>query len=217
MSQRIINIKLIDKRKQRFAVEFDNCSSIILTAETILKNNLRRNKELSAEELEKILSQDEYIRARATAIAYLTLRTVSKNQLSDYLRKKGFGKENIRRVIAELSEKNHISDERFAQLFVKDRMKLKPSGPLKLAAELRKRGVSAEIVNSTISSLLEPMAQKALALELARKKLNALRIYNFKHQRQKLYDFLRRKGFEDNIVSEVMQNIFGELAQQEYD
>ena len=185
----MFNIKLIGKRGQKFAIEMDDGSSIVLTGETILRNNIRRQQELSDADVQRLIAEDEYIRARMIASGYLALRRVSEKQLRDYLLKKGFTQQSIQRVISEMKEKGQVDDEKFAQLFVKDRMKLKPMGPLRLVAELKKRGIKDEIIDSVTMPFFKIDAQKELATRLAKKKINSLEKYDSLKRKQRLYSF----------------------------
>ncbi len=215
MKLRILDIKLIDKRKKKFAIILDNGTSLKLSAETILKNKLRKNQELSRIEIEKLLDEDEFSRALAQATAYLSLRKVSQQQLDRYLARKGYKKEIIQQVIADLNQRAILNDRRFAELFVKDRLKIKPVGPKKLEIELLKRGVTYDLINKALEPATEPETQKKIALHLAQKKLRTLSSLERKQQKQKLYSFLMSKGFESEIITEVIQSIFNDTSDNE--
>lgn len=217
MKLRILDIKLIDKRKQKFALLLDNGTSLELLAETILKNKLRKNQELSRIEIEKLLADDEFSRALAQATAYLSLRKVSQQQLERYLARKGYKTEIIQQVIADLNQRGILNDRRFAELFVKDRLKLKPAGPQKLELELLKRGVTYDVIKTALEPATEPETQKKIAQHLAQKKLRTLSSLDRKQQKQKLYSFLMSKGFESEIITEVIRSIFNEISDNEID
>ncbi|MCX7767319.1 MAG: RecX family transcriptional regulator, partial [Candidatus Sumerlaeia bacterium] len=208
---------LIDKRKQKFALQLDNGTILELSAETILKNKLRKNQELSRTEIEKILAEDEFIRALAQASTYLSLRKVSQQQLERYLLRKDFKKEIIQQVIANLNERGLLNDLKFAKLFVKDRLKLKPVGPKKLEIELLKKGVTYDVINTVLEPATAPETQKKLARYWAEKKLRTLKTLERKQQKQKLHNFLMNKGFESEIVSEVIQSILNEPSDDDTD
>ncbi len=203
----IINIKLIDKKKEKFAVYLSDGTHVEVTGELILRHNLKRGLEVSAEDVRNLLYEDELISARTLAIAYLSLKVVSAKQVRDYLRRKNISAESIEHVISELREKGKIDDTRFAQLFIKDRLKLKPAGPLKLMAELKQKGVADHIIESAITPVRQHDTQKNLALKLARKKMPLLARYDRGKQRQKLSSFLRQKGFEPLVIAEVMRQV----------
>lgn len=217
MTRRVLNIKLIRKREQKFVIEMDDGTSIVLTAETILRNKIRRGQELTDTDIEKLLAEDEYINARTSASGYLTLRRVSEKQLRDYLLRKKFSRQTIQRVVSEMKEKGQLNDEKFAQLFVKDRMKLKPMGPLKLTMELKKHGIEDEIIESVMKPFFRIEAQKELALKLAKKKVNSIKGYEPLKRKQKLYNFLRQQGFEKGVIVDVVRSLIGEDLDEVYD
>jgi regulatory protein len=76
--------------------------------------------------------------------------------------------------------------------------------------ELRKKGISDEI----ISSVLEPIDETKLAFKAARKKARRYRELEYPDFRKKMSGFLARRGFHYGIISEVLPKIWEEIASQ---
>jgi regulatory protein len=87
--------------------------------------------------------------ARAFAYRYLGLREHSEKELYDKLSRKGIADAVIAQAIAELADEGLVSNERFADAFTRSRLSRKV-GPLKIRAELMKRGIKSNLIDHTL-------------------------------------------------------------------
>ena len=97
---------------------------------------------------------------RESAMNYLARREHSRLELEQKLVRKEFEQAEISAALDRLVEDGLLSDARFAESFVHARRQ-RGSGPLKIQAELKMRGVS----ETTIRQYLD--AQEPLWYELA--------------------------------------------------
>ena len=72
-------------------------------------------------------------------------REHSRAELIAKLARRGFDAEALERVLDNLAERGLQSDARFAEQFVATRMR-RGSGPLRIRAELRQRGIADDLV-----------------------------------------------------------------------
>lgn len=87
--------------------------------------------------------------ARLAAMRLLTRREHSCQELSQKLRHKGFDRSLVEEIIAGLQNEGLVSDERFAESFMRSRIN-KGYGPTRIIHELRQRGVSGQIIAVTV-------------------------------------------------------------------
>ncbi len=85
------------------------------------------------------------------AIQILTPREHSVQELRLKLLKRNIEHDKIEAIIAYLIELNYLSDERFAEAYVAERVR-KGDGPLKIRSNLQKRGVDRSLVERFVSS-----------------------------------------------------------------
>ena len=87
------------------------------------------------------------------AFAYLLLgrREYSLRELENRLRKKWPQAEGIEVLVAQLEGENLVSDERFAESFLRSRIR-RNQGPVKIRAELKGRGVSDAVISNTLEA-----------------------------------------------------------------
>ena len=83
------------------------------------------------------------------ALDLLSRREHSRKELYLKLTKRFESKEDINLNLDRLEEKNLLSDSRFAEEYVQARRK-KGFGPIKISAELEKRGVNESLISNEI-------------------------------------------------------------------
>lgn len=137
------------------------------------------------------------------ALTLLSRRRYSTKELDERLKKKGV--QDTANIIQRLKEWKYLDDEDFARSFIATRNRLSPRGPYLLRFELKAKGIPESIIESALSELLT--SEQDLALEVLRKKLPALVRYPLKKKREKAFSFLQRRGFRQDTVYEVLQQL----------
>ena len=82
------------------------------------------------------MASDAHADVRAMALRYLARREYGRRQLEEKLRQKGAESAVARDVVAELDDEDLVSDRRFAEAFVRDRVG-RLQGPHKILAHLQ--------------------------------------------------------------------------------
>lgn len=83
------------------------------------------------------------------AIAALARREHSELEMRRKLKQKGFSEEDINRSVGQLIENNLLSDERFTESYINMRRQ-RGYGPLRIAQELRERGIDESLASDFI-------------------------------------------------------------------
>jgi regulatory protein len=141
------------------------------------------------------MSSSRFEEAYQYALKLLAIHKRTARQLARKLADKGFDRKTAQGVLTNLEGSKLLDDEEFALTFVSDRMAARPQGRFKLRYELERKGVPREILSralATVDENYELAAAKKLALEKARllSGMEPLR------RQKKVYDFLRRRGFQ---------------------
>jgi regulatory protein len=102
------------------------------------------------------------VEARAQALRFLGRREYSRLELSRKLAQRGVVEATAREVVEDLAQDGLVSDERFAEVFCRQRVE-RFQGPLKIRAELRARGVDDGIVTACLSPYEDQWRDLALA------------------------------------------------------
>ena len=146
----ITDVQQQKRNTSRFNLYIDNKFYAGISANTLAKFNLYKEKEIDEEELQKILYQDLKQRFTDRVINNIARSPKTEFQIRRYLnelsfKKKGdwFDKEiNIdsdnmfNEIVETLKELELLNDRTYAQLFVESRIKNKPRGKYVLISEL---------------------------------------------------------------------------------
>lgn len=132
-----------------------------------------------------------------TALHFLKFRPRSVFEIEQKLRTKKISEEEIDKVISVLKKNKLLDDEKFAKMWVESRNNLRPSGSYVLKMELRRFGISDDI----IEDILTPQRDEVLAKKALENK-SRLRNADF----QKKAAFLARRGFSTSLIYKILKN-----------
>ena len=115
------------------------------------------------------------------AVSLLARREHSSRELRDKLRARNFPAEAVETALATLRRKNLLSDQRFAEACARSLMD-RGYGSLRIAGELRERGVSGDIAQEFEFTAREGDLERACAA-LRRKARTRVQMLRFLSQR----------------------------------
>ena len=164
-------------------------------------------KELSDQEIEKIISEDKTIRGKKYLLRLLSRRIYSRYEISRKLNNKGYPEKIIADLIFWLENNNYINDELFAEMWAQFRLQNKPIGRYKLNQELRIKGIKQDIIQKVMDKTYKEIDELILARNLIKEKIVSSKIKNIIIDPKKIYNFLLRRGFS----TEISKNIYNEL------
>lgn len=110
------------------------------------------------------------------------------------------------RVVVRLEELRFLDDLKYCEQWVEERSRIRPRGRYALTQELRKKGVSKDVLETFWESEKgHALDEVPLALSLIEKRAPRLQK---KHQgyelKQKLYAFLASRGFGPGVIREAL-------------
>jgi regulatory protein len=164
-------------------------------------------KELSDQEIEKIISEDKTINGKEYLLRLLSRRIYSRYEISRKLNNKGYPEKIIADLIFWLENNNYINDELFAEMWAQFRLQNKPIGRYKLNQELRIKGIKQDIIQKVMDKTYKEIDELILARNLIEEKIVSSEIKNIRIDPKKIYNFLLRRGFS----TEISKNIYHEL------
>lgn len=109
-------------------------------------------------------------------------------------------------ILLHLMQHNFLNEERFAKSFARGKFRIKKWGRKRIIQELKFRNISAYNIKSALKEIEEKDYVSTIH-ELAITKNEMLNEKNSYIKRQKLYQYLYRKGFESNLIQEVLKDI----------
>lgn len=110
-------------------------------------------------------------------------------------------------IISKLIEEGFLNEERFAIHFAGGRFRLKQWGRVKIKYELKQKGVSDYCIKKALKAIDADDYDNVLQ-KLAEQKLQTLKSEkNIFIKKRKLQDFLLQRGFENDLVRVVVNNV----------
>ncbi len=149
--------------------------------------------------------------ARKVAFRFLGVSARSVSEIEKRLLKAEFEPEIIQSVVQEAAERGWLDDTKFASDWIEDRADRKGYGKTRLKQELRGKGLDSE----TIEAALEEIAPEAEAerarqtaearwAKMHRDGMDSATVYA---EKQKLMQFLMRRGFSHGIIRQVIGEV----------
>lgn len=112
-------------------------------------------------------------------------------------------KDIVETVIKECEEVNLINDEKYAEEFIRSRLSLKPKGKKMLFFELKKKGISEEIIEEVLANIKDDDEENN-AERIALQKIKVLSGEKDIHKkREKIFRFLVSRGFDFSLAKRV--------------
>ena len=140
-------------------------------------------------------SENRREQAHALCLRLLTVRARTRAELAGHLTKRGFPDDAADAVLNRLEAVGLIDDEDFAEQWVRSRQANAGKGKRALAAELRTKGVEAELIAGVLDGI-DAGAERSRAEQLVERRL--------------------RREVLDGDDAKVMRRLVGMLARRGY-
>lgn len=201
----IEKIVLLNK-KNKYSIFITDGSNFDIIEDTLVKFNLYKGMEIESELIEKIKIENDKLEAAQSVYRFL-LNKKTEKEVNIYLKNKGYNDVLIESTIQYLKEKNFIDDEKYAQLFINDKLKINMYGRNKIKMALLLKGIDKTIIDKYIRGIDSDIEMQNL-LKQAKKKY--LSIKDSKNSTQKLYNYLINKGYSYDMIKTVLSLIIDE-------
>jgi len=196
-------------RAKRVNVFLDGKFAFSLEAEVAVKEGLRLEQEIAASRTETLLKSDQCHRCFNAAAHYLSYRPRSEFELRERLRRRGFADDSITAVLDKLKEQGLMDDTKFAQFWKDNRETFSPRSQWLTRSELRRKGVTEDIIEQTTDAIDDDNSAYRLALSKARN----LPLSDRQVFRRRLGDYLKRRGFGYGVINNTVERVWQELRE----
>lgn len=203
---KITEIREGKRNKKRVNVFIDGKFALALKVETVIKNKLRVGSELTDGLMVQLVGKDNAERAMDIAVRYLGYRPRSEAEIGTKLRGRGFSEDVTNNVIARLKEQGLVDDTAFARFWKENRETFSPRSSWLTRRELRQKGVADEVVNQVVDT----GEDENNAYQAAQGKARRLRAVDREIFRQRLGEYLKRRGFNYGVINQTINKIWQE-------
>jgi regulatory protein len=109
-------------------------------------------------------------------------------------------------ILIHLIQNDFLNEQRFAQSFARGKFRIKKWGKRRIVQELKFREISEYNIKSALKEIDADDYYSTLT-EVAEAKNALLKETNPYIRKQKLYQHLYRKGFESDLIQEVLKQV----------
>lgn len=174
---------------------------IYIHSEIIRKYNVAKGMELSEEEADRLIYENDLRRARERALYLMESRDHSYRELFDKL-EKNYSEDICFEVCNRLAEIGVINDRRYAEKLCRQLFEVKKLGRYRVKQEMRLRGLGAEIIEEAMENFSEEDEPFERLEKLVEQKYE--RYLTDRKGVEKVKNALARKGYSFGEIKEVL-------------
>jgi regulatory protein len=151
------------------------------------------------------MSEELFKIALSKAMALCSRQELCCDDIRSKLSSWGIEKNDAAKIIDILQKENFINESRYATAFVRDRFKYYKWGKVKIAAHLKNKKLSSEIIGQALNLIDDDQYINLLRglIESHKKTVRAKNQYDLK---AKLLRYGLSKGFESNFLYDILND-----------
>jgi regulatory protein len=193
--------------RNSFTAAAEDGSSFFISWKLAEQFNLSIGQELTEQEYSDLKDWIDFRKAQSKAVELLAIREHCTAELRTKLSRREFPEKTIQQVITSLTDNGLLSDRRYAEIWVRIRLRKNPEGRAMLSAGLARKGVARDIIQEVLDDCIDEDTLD-IAMESAAAKLLRSRSMN----RDKMMRALIRRGFDYGRVSRAVNRSFSEQS-----
>lgn len=199
----------VANRPDRLRVEMNGVVLGDLTLDFVADQGIREGRPVSRQQAEEVLAAVDRTVVLDKALDLLAVRARSSRDLRIRLRRAGAPDAEITWAIDRLLAQGFLDDAAYARQVARSKALSGGVSRRKVINVLRQRGVAAEVASAAIDATLAEvdLDEHGAALAAAQKRLRALTSLDPSTRRQRLYAFLARRGYENDVVRRVIKEV----------
>jgi regulatory protein len=209
LKQNVQTITAIEPQKgyrKRLNIYVNGIFTFSLDPAVVEEYGLVPGVELTPARITELSQKNELEKAYEAALLLLRFRKRSKKEMESRLSRRGFSEELVSKTIQRLEEQGLIDDKQFVRFWKESRETFRPKGKRLLTLELKRAGIAPETIQQELGDIDEAKS----AYLAAQKKARAWADLSYLEFRKKLGTYLARRGFEWEVICEVVQRLWKE-------
>ncbi|WP_017728964.1 recombination regulator RecX [Halalkalibacterium ligniniphilum] len=215
---KITRIVIQKRNNERFNVYVDRGNGeeygFSVDQNVLVKRGLKKGLEIEKNELDRIIYDDEIMKAFHLCLNYLSFRMRSEKEIKNYLLEKGREQPIIDEVIERLKMQNLVNDRAFAKAYVHTKQKTTSKGPQLLKQELKAKGVGETFIEEALSAYSheeqKEFLKKWIEKQSQRSTKDSAAVF-----KRKLGNRLLQKGFSYSVIESAMEQVNLEIDENE--
>jgi regulatory protein len=136
---------------------------------------------------------------------YCAYQERAQQEVRNKLYEWGLRSDEVEEVISELILTNFLNEERFAMAYVSGKFKIKKWGKIKIKQGLKLKKIPERMIREALNTIdFEEYLETIRAT--AEKKIRLITEKNGLKKKYKLISFLQSKGFENDLIFDVLKD-----------
>lgn len=214
MDNIITKIEVGKRNKNRVNIFINEDFAFSCSADLVYYHKLTKGKKIDLELLNAIVREDSYLKGKNEALKILEKAYKSEKEIVEKLQNKGYEVDIIGKILDFLKSYDFINDEKYAEMFIKEKIKDKSKNQIKYL--LLRKGINKELIQDKLENI-DSSLEREVAYKLAEKKYH--RIIKMEKNsykiNKKIGEYLAGKGYNFDIINSVL-NTLG-IGLKEYD
>jgi regulatory protein len=191
------------KIKNKYRVYFDNDIKVDLNDNIILKYELLLKKEIDNKTFDQLILDNNKEDIYNKAVNYISIKIRSREEIYNYLSKKGYEKEDINNTISRLEKNNLINDNLYIKSYIHDKFYLSSDGLNKIRNYLIGLRLDEFIIDEYINEINREDILDKLN-KLVDKKIKSNKTYSGNILRMRLVNYFYELGYDKSDIEEVL-------------
>lgn len=201
------------KRKERYNIYLDEAYAFPVDEAILVKYALFKGMEISDAFRKELEAEDGVRKAYTRALNYLNYGLRSEKEVRDDLAKHDFS-DDADEVIEKLEEQGYLNDLMYAESYTRTGANVGGKGPRNIKQELKKRGISEENIEKAAEQYpFDQMVENGI--QLAEKVIRRSSQHSTRETNNKVRQQLMQKGFDSDIITQVLEEVSTEKAEDE--
>jgi len=217
----VTRLEPLRPRGLRMRLHLDRGEPLEVALEALERLGLGVGDALSPKRRHQLLDADAEVKVREAALSLLSYRARTRTELKRKLLGKGFHLARVEPCLDRLEQRGLLDDEAVAAAFVRDRIRLRPRGRIRLTQELRAKGVGPDVAGRVVDRVLadEEITEADLVRQVASAWLSrqpaataealvaTRRSPASEKARRRLQGYLSRRGFGGGALGRALDMV----------
>lgn len=204
-THKITNIQPQKRHKNRFTITLESGDVFGISEDVFISERLSIGKLISKEDLSLIIENETKQKIKSKALTLLSYRQRSRAELYKRLNEKFQNETTIHQVLDELTQKGYLDDYQFAKMMMTHLIVQKKLGQRAVLNEMRTHQINPNALEEILEKILEEHSPKNTIEKIVEKRMQNKK--SSLKEKQKLINFLTRKGFFWDDIEPIIQKI----------
>ena len=191
--------------KNKYKILFDT-EELTLYEDIILKYELLIKKEITLDDLDKIIKDNNDYDAYNMALNYIEVKMRNRKELYLYLSKKGFEKSLINETISKIEKLGLLDNKAYIKAYINDKVNLTLDGPYKIKKSLIDLDFNENDIDNYLNTF-DDKVWKSKIEKLINKKKSIMKNKSYYMFIQKMKNDLYNMGYDSYMIDDKLKDI----------